>query len=379
MSADQGKPTELREPDQWFPHLWLVWPPAALLVIGMGIAGSLLSLRWSSDSFNASVVSQRLLTGSEKQGREKPLPESIVPPESSWWKTTPLHLVEWGVYLGQMRTGNDRADEGRELVAAAVRISPINPTARLARAQLASKPGESTGGALDLGLSRDAVSLAWSARVLRHAGRKEAAIRVYRQALRIACANDCAPAWKPTFNDEPTVRRYFLPGETTARAIVRELINDADWTFQDWSEALPKNTVAVLAAVRLLCEHERPEAQALLKQILNQEQENGATGAEGAVQTAMIAEAHALLSQWREAEQQYHQAIDRMSDLAVKRSWWFNLASVAIQSNDESQRKVALEAALEAPASDDIRRRALELQRISEPPGRLRPTGNKAN
>ncbi len=379
MSADQDKPTEIREPDQWFPHLWLAWPPTALLVIAVGIAGSLLSLRWSSDSFNASVVSQRLLTGSEKQGREKPLPESVVPPESSWWKTTPLHLVEWGVYLGRMRTGNDRTDEGRELVEAAVRISPINPTARLARAQLASKPGESTGRVLDLGLSRDAVSLAWSARALRHAGRKESAIRAYREALRIACDNDCAPDWKPTFNDEPTVRRYFLPGETTARAIVRELIDDADWTFQDWSEALPKNTVAVLAAVRLLREHERPEAQALLKQILNQEQENVAPGAEGAVQTAMIAEAHALLSQWREAEQQYHQAIDRMSDLVVKRSWWFNLASVALQFNDEAQRKVALEAALEAPASDDISRRALELQRASEPSGRLRPSGNKAN
>src|SRR5208282_846850 len=54
-------------------------------------------------------------------------------------------------------------DEGRELVEAAVRISPINPLARLARAQLTSKSSESTSRALDLGLSRDAVSLAWSA------------------------------------------------------------------------------------------------------------------------------------------------------------------------------------------------------------------------
>src|SRR5271157_1746975 len=379
MNEDQGKPTERWEPDQWFPHLWLVWPPTALLVIGMGIVGSLLSLQWSSDSLNASVVSQRLLTRSENQGREKPLPESVVPPQSSWWKTTPLHLAEWGVYLGRTRTDDDRTDEGRELVEAAVRISPINPMARLARAQLPSKSSESTSRALDLGLSRDAVSLAWSARALRHAGKKESAIRVYRQALQIACDNDLAPASKPTFNDEPNVRRYFLPGETTARAIVQELITDADWTFHDWSEALPKNTVAILAAVRLLSEHERPEAQALLKQILNQKQEIVSTGAEGAVHTAMIAEAHALLSQWREAEQQYHQAIDRISDLTIKRSWWFNLASVALQFNDEAQRKVALEAALEAPVSDDISRRALELQRASEPLGRLRSSGTKAN
>ena len=379
MNEDQGKPTERREPGQWFPHLWLVWPPTALMVIGMGIVGSLLSLRWSSDSFNASVVSQRLLPRSENPGREKPLPESVVPPESSWWQTTPLHLAEWGVYLGRSRTDDDRTEEGRELVEAAVRISPINPMARLARAQLASKSSKFASRALDLGLSRDAVSLAWSRRALRHAGKKESAIRVYRQALRIACGNDLAPASKPTFNDEPNVRRYLLPGETTARAIVRELITDADWTFQDWSEALPKNTVAILAAARLLRERERPEAQALLKQILNQEQEIVSTGAERAVQTAMIAEAHALLSQWREAEQQYHQAIDRISDLTIKRSWWFNLASVALQLNDEAQRKVALEAALEAPTSDDISRKALELQRASEPLGRLRSSGTKAN
>ena len=222
---------------------------------------------------------------------------------------------------------------------------------------------------------------AWpgAARALRQAGKKESAIRVYRQALRIACDNDPAADSKPTFNDEANVRRYFLPGETTARAIVRELITDTNWTFQDWSEALPRNSVAILAAARLFRELERPEAQALLKQILNQEQETGLTSTDRAVQTAMIAEAHALMSQWREAEQQYHQAIDRISDLTIKRSWWFNLASVALQFNDEAQRKVALEAALEAPTSDDISRRALELKRASEPLGRLRPSATKAN
>ena len=138
-SEDQVKPTEFREPDQWFPHLWLVWPPTALLVIGLGIMGSLLSLRWSSDSFNASVVSQRLLARTENPGKQKALPESVVPPETSWWRTTPLHLVEWGVYLGKQKTDGDRTEEARELIMAAARISPINPTARLNRAQLATK------------------------------------------------------------------------------------------------------------------------------------------------------------------------------------------------------------------------------------------------
>ena len=99
MNEDLGKPTEYRQPDQWFPHLWLVWPPTVILVIGIGILGSLLSLRWSGDSFNASVVSHRLLTRSENPVKDKPLPESVVPPEPTWWRTTPLHLAEWGSIL----------------------------------------------------------------------------------------------------------------------------------------------------------------------------------------------------------------------------------------------------------------------------------------
>ena len=376
---DPGKPTEWRQPDQWFPHLWLVWPPTALLVLGLGIVGSLLSFRWSGDSYNAAVVSHRLLVRSENPAKEKPLPESVVPPESSWWRTTPLHLAEWGVYLGRQKIEGDRTDEARELIEAAVRIAPISPAVRLGRAQLAAKSSKPASGVLDLGLTRDAVSLAWSASALRQAGNKESAIRLYRQALRLACDQELAADAKPTFNDEPNARRYFLPGEATARAIVSELITDTGLTFQEWSEVLSGNTVATLAAARVLRVLDRPEAQTLLELLLDQDQVPDASGSEGAVRVAVRAEAHALLSQWREAEQQYHEAIDQVTDLTIKRSWWFNLATVALQLNDEGQRRVALEAAREAPTSDDISRRALELQRASEPLGRLRQSGTKAN
>ena len=376
---DPGKPTEWRQPDQWCPSLWLVWLPTTLLVLGWGVLGSLLSFRWSGDSYNAAVVGHRVLVRSEKPGKEKPLPESVVPPEPSWWLTTPLHLAEWGAYLGRQRIEGDRADEARQLIEAAVRVSPISPAVRLARAQLAAKSSKPAGGVLDLGLSRDAVSLAWSASALRHAGKKESAIRLYRQALRLACDEELAADAKPTFNDEPNARRYFLPGEATARAIVSELVTDTGLTFQEWSEALPGNTVATLAAARVLRVLDRPEAQSLLELLLGQEQVPDASGSEGALRVAVRAEAHALLSQWREAEERYHQAIDQATDLTIKRSWWFNLATVALQLNDEGQRRVALEAAREAPTSDEISRRALELQRASEPLGRLRQNGTKAN
>src|SRR4029078_4474249 len=100
-------------------------------------------------------------------------------------------------------------------------------------------------------------------------------------------------------------------------------------------------TVAMLTVARLLREQGKPEAQKLLEQILDEGREGPAGDAErgGAIQLAMGAEAHALLSQWNEAEQRYRQAIDRIQDPTIRRSWWYNLASIARQLTDEAQRK----------------------------------------
>ena len=53
---------------------------------------------------------------------------------------------------------------GPGLVDRSLQISPLNPTARLAMAQLEGPGGDGSGRVRGLGLSRDAVSLAWSAR-----------------------------------------------------------------------------------------------------------------------------------------------------------------------------------------------------------------------
>jgi hypothetical protein len=254
--------------------------------------------------------------------------------------------------------------------------------ARLARAQLEPQVGESTGPARDLGLSRDAASLAWTARALHRAGKKAAAIRVYREALNIACRPDLSPASDPVFSDDTTVRRYLLPGEAVAATILRELIADGSWTFQEWSEAVTGSAVAPLAAARIFRAKGKPEAQPLLEQIVEEANKSGGleTDPERAIRHAAAAEAHALLAQWKEAEQQYRHAIEQIDELTIKRSWWFNLASIATHLDDETQRKAALEAALEAPVSDEISRRALaEFEHASEPIGRLRLSGAKAN
>jgi hypothetical protein len=134
-----------------------------------------------------------------------------------------------------------------------------------------------------------------------------------------------------------------------------------------------------LALARLLREQERPEAQKLLEEILASGSEDLQSSAQLAIRLATRAEAFAMLAQWGEAQRQYQQAIDQMEDVTTKRCWWYNLASIALQLDDEAQRKAALQAALEVSTSDDISHRALELQRASQSLTRLRPGVTKAN
>jgi len=381
----QATPTVSLEPSQWSAPFWLFWPPTVLLTLFLGITVFVLSWRWAGDAHCASVVARELLIPPANLGRVKPLPELVVPPEPSWWHTTPLHLSQWGVYLGRPGLEGNRTEEGRQLIDAAIQIAPLYPLARLSRAQVSTRPSNPASLVHHLGLSRDAASLAWSARALRLSGRKEAAVRVYRQALRLACRCDqsssasLALSAGPAFDDDSRVRRYYLPGEATAREIMRELLADVGWSLQGWTEAVPRHSVATLAAARLLREQERPEAQKLLEEILASGTEDFQNGSELAIHMATRAEAFALLAQWREAQRQYQQAIDQIDDVTTRRCWWFNLASIALQLDDEAQRKAALQAALEVSASDDISRRALELQRTSQSLGRLRPGVTRAN
>jgi tetratricopeptide (TPR) repeat protein len=231
----------------------------------------------------------------------------------------------------------------------------------------------------NLGLSRDAVSLAWSAQFLCRAGKTTSALRTYQKALELACRQDYLEGVDLGFNDDQNVRRYFLPGERTSLAIVRGLVSENHWTFRDWSDGLPRNPVAILAAARVLRERAQPEAEHLLKRLVEQEELALSGHDQSAILLAARAEAYALLTEWKDAEQRYRQAIDLIGDATIKRSWWFNLASVAVQLDDDTQRRAALDAAFDTHTDDDISRRAFELQRSSHLLGRLPSMGTKAN
>jgi tetratricopeptide (TPR) repeat protein len=262
-------------------------------------------------------------------------------------------------------------------VTRALEISPLNPTARLAMSQLEAPGRDGSGRIRGLGLSRDSVSLAWSARRLLESGKKEAALRLYYRALSAAVEGGLSRSATPRFADDPMVRRYFLPAEDGVRDIVADLAKGQGLEFREWSRALPRNPTVRLATARLLHELGRHEAQSLLDELIGDGPGTAAEAGDDARLLAARAEALCLRSRWREAAEFYRAAIERVDNDLIRRSWWFNLANVAQWLDDEGQRQAAFRAVLAAHRSDDIARRVSEIQKSGDM--RPRPRFGSAN
>ncbi len=358
-------PTLARVPGQWSPPVWLAGPPAAVFVLAVGVAGSFLSWRWAGDSYAASIVTDRLLTP-DKIARSLPLPETMSPPDGSWTTSTAGHLARWAIYLDHFQPERAASPgETARLLERAPQVSPLDRTARLALAQR-EPAGSGTAVSLrNLGLSRDAVSLAYSARRLLAAGRKEAALKMYGRALAVAMPADSFRTVVPWFSDDPAVSRYLLPGEEQVRDILRELLSRSELSPSDWSGLLPKSPIVFLAAARLLRDQSPREADAMLDWVLGESSASASGEKALAVALAARAEAFALRSRWRDADRLYRQAIELVGDETIERSWWFNLADVALRLDDDDKRQAALRAAMAVLGSDDITRRAADIQRAS--------------
>jgi len=384
-------PTEAIEPGCWEPPAWLTAPAAfatTLAVGGLLAFGSWRQAVVSHDAATAIRASAGVRLGLAK---DRPLPPSIVPPAAKWWAAAPAHLAQWGVYLDGTRVEHDWDATAADMLEAATASGPLDPLARYALALKA----EAGGARPALGLSRDAVSLAWTGRALHKAGRDAAAVKAYRRALEIAAKADPDAAGPLDYSDDPDVPRYLLPGEGLAAAIVRDLAGDASWRYDDWAGAVPESGVSALAAARVLRKQGRPEADAILRRIVERAEADAKARAGGpdepaddpeaeALGFAVEAEALALRADLKGAERRYHAAIDRMADPRVRRSWWFNLADVEYRLDDDDRRRAALDEALASVDADDVSRRALELQRgvsasASGTMDRLRPSGPRAN
>jgi hypothetical protein len=369
-------PTVAREPGQWVLPGWLALPPVGISALAIGLVACVLSWWWAMDASNAAVVTQRLLAA-DGSGRRRRLPEGFQPPTGRWVRTTAQHLAHWAIYTAGAEQGEDRrARDESPILTQALEVSPLNPTARLAMSQLEGAGRDGPARIRGLGLSRDSVSLAWSARRLLDSGKKPASLRLYDRAVSAAAGGGLSRSVTPRFAEDPGSRRYFylLPSEDTVRDIVAELADREDLEFAEWSRALPRHPVVWLATARLLRERRRPEADALLDQILGDDWSAKDAGPADPRLLAARAEAHVLRSRWQEAADQYRQAIDRVDNELIRRSWWFNLADIAQRLDDEGQRQAALRAALAVHNSDDISRRVGLLQKSADAKVKTRPS-----
>src|SRR5262249_20612778 len=146
--------------------------------------------------------------------------------------------------------------------------------------------------------------------------------------------------------------------------------------IREWSSMLPENPIVHIATARLLLElGRREEAEAVFELIKDEKVRGKVTEREAAIALAARAEAFALESRWREADQFYRQAIEVIDDPTIARSWWFNLADISYHFDNEMERQAALRAASNFASNDEITRRSTEIQRALP----RRSSGMKAN
>ncbi len=361
-------PTVPQEPGQWVLPGWLALPPVGVVALAIGVISCVLSWWWTLDASNSSVVTQRLLTA-DGSARRRRLPENLERPGGRWIKTTAQHLAHWAIYTaGVEQDERHSATEAPSILTQALEVSPLNPTARLAMSQLEGTGGDGSGRIRGLGLSRDSVSLAWSARRLMDSGKRDAALRLYHRALSSAADGGLSRSVTPRFAEDPGLRRYYylLPSEDAVHDIVAELAARDGLEFRGWSRALPHNPTVLLATARILRERAPTEADALLDRILGDDWGATRDGPADPRLLAARAEALTLRSRWQDAAEQYRQAIELVDNDLIRRSWWFNLADIAQRLNDEGQRQAALRAALAVNNSDDISRRVSLLQKSGD-------------
>ncbi len=265
--SPKDAPTPAREPAQWSLPAWVAGPPAAVLFMAIGLATCALSWLWADESYSASIMTARLLAA-DRTGQRGRLPESCAPPTGSWIRSTAQHLAHWAMFMSLPEPGKEPSPrEVRSLLNSALTVSPLNPTARLALAQLDQAVDTPTISSRGLGLSRDAISLSWCARRLLATGHKEDALRMYASAFKLTIESGPARLAMPRYHNNPQAPRFLLPGEMSVREIVHDLLSKHAWTFDEWSPALPQNAMAFVAAARLLREQGLSEAQSLIDRI----------------------------------------------------------------------------------------------------------------
>ncbi|MFO0953865.1 MAG: hypothetical protein U0835_22460 [Isosphaeraceae bacterium] len=208
---------------------------------------------WTRDAYNAGIVVARL--GQAEPGRSRPA--GVAPGRSTWWASQASHLLEWAVYLDRTATEPGQVTEAKALLDRASEVSPLHTGVRYTMARPMPGDREAPGLTRALGQSRDVLALAWSGRRLLASGKKDAALRAYAAALEMASTADLAGMGSPTFLDDTETRRYALPAEDVVGTVIRDMAEQSEWSYAEWSAAVPRGTVAPVVAARVLREPRR--------------------------------------------------------------------------------------------------------------------------
>jgi hypothetical protein len=338
-------------PATWSVPVWAALVPATLLVLVMGAVGWKLAWTWGQDDRTAGILADRLL---RDQSSESNAPIEVPDaPAASWWASTPSHLQ----LRARAEGSNPSRPESREavdfLLHTAHNAAPLDSAVRLA---MATESEGNTAVRQDplgsLGLSNDALALRQTGRGRLAAGKIDAGLSAYRQAILMALSIELDRAGMPGFIDDAQVHRFLLPLEETIGDLVRDLDERVPGGYAVWSKAIPDSGVAQLAVYRWLRKRHQPEQDQALDR-LSALPECDDPKME-ALRLASRAEAEALRESYPSAMKLYQDAIEAMPDDVIGRTWQFNRGEIARLGGDSTTMREAWDAARGRSPHDEI-------------------------
>jgi hypothetical protein len=359
-------PTDILAPEQWTMSLWIGWLPSLAATLFLGTFGLSLAYEWMVDAGGSNVGLKLAL---RPDLPTSPLIDPTLIPRGGWWFSTASHMATWAVVLERANDGGDHSEDVRSLIAAAREASPL-----AARARFNVEAPEGAAGTVapndfsEIGRTRDVVSLMSTARRLREAGKVEASIRAYRSAMEIALTAGREGLEPPAFDETNQVRRYALPHEALFSLVVRNMAERGEWSFEQWTSALPPSAVASWVGSKVLARmQKKTEADGLADLAIRQADLTPPAGYDPVEHRAAVAEALAYRGRWTDASEQYRQAIDQVDNDAIRRAWWLNLSELAHRMSDTAAQARAIEAAQSPDTVDEITQRARKYQENLSP------------
>jgi hypothetical protein len=155
--------------------------------------------------------------------------------------------------------------------------------------------------------------------------------------------------------DNEEIRRFVLPAETTMVAIIREMAAQPGWNASVWLDAVPDHALARLAAYQVLHARAEPEAESLLTALVEPTQPTAIGSLP--VHLAARAEAAGLKGLTEQAAALYQEAIERIDDEAIKRTWHLNRALILSRGGERDRASDAMVAARAGRGDDEIGRK----------------------